>query len=1645
MSISDVLQSFINKFSAHIGLVKVAGKVQIPTNIVHAVYELYGNKAQLLAQNLSIPHHPFIPNSPSITAGLSERQILKYIQWIDSIHDFGNSHAYDMVKESKTNKGGVTEKFWNFQFMKLYFILRSSFPNFPSNLSYRDDLLPQPIPQPTIHSQLLPPYGILFTPLGKFMRSVGDVEGHMLLLAIQNCHRKIDAGSGEEYLYIKKTNVADYNYDRLYEFFQDYTVNTVGGAQGTATGRIPFVIDTPGALPHILARRRPPTTGGPPPHPQPRICLLTTAENICDSCPSKSTTHSVEAIAIYDNHVYVEDPINNRVRQYVPDNSTLNVAKYNVPGNADQTIPDGHQRKFESPYVIEVGKVGWDKGNFTAIGRYITTDTHAGNVKDLGCMINDKLHPTNKPVIKENISKLSDKKFCIPISRTNPKVGTEKNLMDTLHLPLSISDIYEKFGNFYDEKIAAGGLAGNYFKQYSDAIGFNFTLKRTGDALQAEVVDYINLHKMRFIKRKTGQLKSTDTDFFEVSGTNEVESIEIDRAVFVTFDRVAAANAIYRGIPTIFTCDDGMIMYKPNINKYPRTQNIANIQIPVANLRTDATTNFNTVMGLQGLNKFGNPQWSSNPPGHHIDATHVDVAGGGKKVTKKYSGGAAVQVDTPVNSSQFPKLPLLPNRRPYLTDIQDMHMRLNDPHTCFKFLPKIISKNTQGYVLNSQKDILTKYLQNIKRELVGGKNIIKISNDLDEVLDQMVKTSHNPPDNIVIERYAEQVHKTLLYKKMLLEDAKNAKELAELMNPSLAKRQRPEIFPVTLERDIPESRIKDIEQKNVGLNPKLWDEAKKGNDDLINQEIERLNQLNSVPQENDYDMLVCYIYYIWLNTSSEHLREKQIIKHLLSTNEQLKDHTINPHDLLYFITLILHIQDYRTIPDEPKSHLLAIMKANYSNIILVLTKLLSMRKEKEPPDVTISDIVYTTQPPLHINDTLKSDYNLKTTIEEEEEEEEETHNYLYTSSDPKFVPCLYEEKYHNALLKLKIINSEFMDNYHKDTMLYFNNWHNINTQFCVTKGTDIDMLLLKYKNTTDDDMSLHDKNISITNLYDEYFNPNTSFTDFKFEDSSRFNEQFKTAAKQIIVQIFKSPEQRPQIDQLLQDVRQHLTYTDGIKRTIEDILKLKTRHNTTPDANNISEYELKEGQYIVALNNYAKSKLRDDTLNDDLRKLDNTTLHLLSKQTILTLYYQYICNHNIRVLKPEDYQIFNFNTLSAYFKMLSYYENIICIDEDEYIANYNTTYGVEIGNNLKISNMFRLLVQDFLKNPQLSIDFRYLELCIAKLDSELAYGLNYIKNCVFSYMNAETPIYNHTVEPDLHMYYFTSLVRRTNKHTETIQSWIKDNDYSKNDTINLYNNRFFATNIILHLNELHTVTINSPAGGIEIAASLPPQPTTPRSNVTGHVAAPSTPPSPFTVTGSAAAVTPSPSSSAHGSPYYSGSEADSASSSPRSVRPKTLRDIPTDQLVGVLFPPPPNSISAVEEISQELKPFDPIDKFVNAFKIINPNGEIFDMFKEIVTDEHLLPEKNKELENYTVTLYDELSKSNTKAIDNFFKNILSLIPKDKQRKYSEEIGLRISEKSGGFTKNKKTRRRKKLRRNTKYNKHLNQTLKSSRI
>jgi hypothetical protein len=617
----EKIAEFFKHVSSQLTLTKVKTGIQIPTGSAQAIYGFYRHPLTLHNNNnLLLSMNPYLQNAPDIE-DLSEEQILSLIEFIDSIHDFGK---LGLAKDYFYTKDKGETYFM--QKMRLFFMLHKSYPG------NRYDPLTRAVVRPTDYNrQILKSYGglICFT---TFTRSVGDVEAHMLLLALKCCMKRNIAAarqaattwatpgspwygsvldqatadgikdsatpqgldqevkepvpflddSGGSYKYIPMQNAT---YDDIIEFFPDYTVVVEDGQPG----KIAFVIDVPGQVPHIIAKRRPNAHGSHNPSVTnkvhdglPRIMLCVNQESVNDSCPSKSHPYSDEAVDIYNDHVYVEDPSHDRnpIRQYIPEEMYYAPPGGNIPDDpygAELTQWGNHRHllPFDSTYVIEFRGVGWGKSatglmTYGTVARYRNHDRH---YKDLGCRINDDLHPTNRPVIIDTI----DKKLTMhgmPIDMKKPTTaqGPVKD---------AITGITSDLGNFYDKLRAyfngisaqpAPGTAGNptrnELNKFIEALNYNFTLKRAGDGLQTKGVDFINKFGTWFIKKKGGKLKKSENIFYGVDGNGDVTCVFINKAILITNDRVCAAFAIYQRIPVMFTTLDGLLMYKPPKKKY---------------------------------------------------------------------------------------------------------------------------------------------------------------------------------------------------------------------------------------------------------------------------------------------------------------------------------------------------------------------------------------------------------------------------------------------------------------------------------------------------------------------------------------------------------------------------------------------------------------------------------------------------------------------------------------------------------------------------------------------------------------------------------------------------------------------------------------------------------------------------------------------------------------------------------------------------------------------------------------------------------------------------------------------------------------------------------------------------------------------
>jgi hypothetical protein len=641
--------------------------IQIHTKIVEAVrlyYEVV-NKDSLVALPLSIPTND-LANAPKVE--LTEATILQYIQFIDSIHDFGNIVATDCIKKTKGE--------YVLQYMILSYINQQSFPIPPIPPLHHLDPLGYPyIPYPSMEAKCYSGFSSPgFAPLTK---SVNEVEAHMLLLALKYVATGIPVVSDPTVI---STNRGTYTYSIVNGDTKDNIILDFFGDEYLDEGMMNVVIDTVGEFHHIIKNK---SVEGPS-----RFRYLLTKEGIYDPCPSKPTPQSKEKITgVYDNHVYIEHPFQ-EARTYYP--------------LTDDNLRAGNIC-FNSNYEVTFDKIGWSKGLYSSVATFKSVNTALGGaaadekLKEISCICNQKLHPISVPVIEKNIERYTEK-INIPINSSIPLYneldGNEKN----------IDKIYQAFDAF-------SAIPNKDLECLKKGVDFNFTLKRTGDGSQAKCVEYINKYGIKFLKSNGNKKKETDCYEHDPADAANVKTYWFKKAILVTLDRVLAAYAIYNHIPVIYTCEPGkfMILYKPPalpaVVTPPQQMNYT-----VADVKAKIDEHFTYGKKLQEKNtmfeknKITIPK--SGPP-----IVHPEWFGCFPMTVVESATALSTLITTPLSKGGKQH-----GGGPLEDMLETIESHLSNPDIFFKFLPKFIllfSGNPSLSSSNSHKRRIINYLQNI--------------------------------------------------------------------------------------------------------------------------------------------------------------------------------------------------------------------------------------------------------------------------------------------------------------------------------------------------------------------------------------------------------------------------------------------------------------------------------------------------------------------------------------------------------------------------------------------------------------------------------------------------------------------------------------------------------------------------------------------------------------------------------------------------------------------------------------------------------------------------------------------------------------------------------------------------------------------
>jgi len=437
-----------------------------------------------------------------VLGGNDENVMSNEVQKIDSVHDFGSTRGNSLATDGVTKIRDYPNAY-AYNPMTLYFIQKYSFPIVPAN-NWCSSIQPIPI-------QLFSNFS--YPGVAPLQRAVNDVEDYCFLLAIKNSlttGEKTSANFSYQSYEPKKVDTLKPIKQQLANFFLNYTDTT----DTTGTGKINFLVDTPGDLTKVLKSTK----------SVDNFAYIFLQESAHDSAKGKPTTLVPSVI----------------------DDAYMGNGFCEVFGLPPRTYTSGiiGTGLFESNYTITFNGMNLtsDKQSFLTNVTYVKPDVSS---QSFPCILNSLIHPTNVPQITKavgTIIKGNDLKL-----QPEEMVDLRSNLVDKY---------YTDFGN---------NLQYNYLQDNQNLLDFNFTKKRAGDGLQARVCQLVNNGDgiSCWKKYNPENLGASGSDIQGGLDTRSVYTIK--NLILVTIDRVLFSYCVKNDIPAIYSGNKCFLFFNPKI------------------------------------------------------------------------------------------------------------------------------------------------------------------------------------------------------------------------------------------------------------------------------------------------------------------------------------------------------------------------------------------------------------------------------------------------------------------------------------------------------------------------------------------------------------------------------------------------------------------------------------------------------------------------------------------------------------------------------------------------------------------------------------------------------------------------------------------------------------------------------------------------------------------------------------------------------------------------------------------------------------------------------------------------------------------------------------------------------------------------
>jgi hypothetical protein len=478
--------------------------------------------AHLNTKPLGIPEKREAVSDGKDFPEVTEDTMLTEIQKLDSIHDFGGSRgsniACDMINFDRSSRQ------WVYNAMRMTYIQQCSFNSPDIGISNIPIINFSAFSYPSAASEQL---------------AIDDIENYCVLLTMK---KKINNPTKTEYdKYFKYLEMDPDQLQALKTQIKDFFIDYVDSAEGT--GKINFIVDTPGDLSKILKSSLEGDNDA--------FAYVLTQESAHDSASSKTSPLSPETLTTcYNKNGYVE-ALNFETYKNICKfsgsaglNGEENLILKSITRKYSNNYNDATQNegKFESHFTISFGgmKHETDRGK----EYYYTDVTYTGKLP-AKCKLNQKPHPTNVNTIVKEVK---------GINTINRKLDNQEKI-------LLESGKKNKFNEVFETKPV-------YKLSIPDSsqLDYSFTKKRAGDGLQAKVVKLVNSGKLILYCNKQhvmGVNNPSNLKDYIKGGTNIETIYKIKKLVLVTIDRVLFSYCVKNDIPAILSGKGYLLLFKP--------------------------------------------------------------------------------------------------------------------------------------------------------------------------------------------------------------------------------------------------------------------------------------------------------------------------------------------------------------------------------------------------------------------------------------------------------------------------------------------------------------------------------------------------------------------------------------------------------------------------------------------------------------------------------------------------------------------------------------------------------------------------------------------------------------------------------------------------------------------------------------------------------------------------------------------------------------------------------------------------------------------------------------------------------------------------------------------------------------------------